>query len=146
MQCMSSVNCSKNALLVGRPSVLRDWTRCTTCGITWDSEGWREKCWGRCGSKTKDDTANINQTNLQPEENYTKRTPQRVRSHFLSISETIHVFQCYYKLPKSRAIARHLSASHTISGIPVVSLGFWEKTSMRLWSHLNQKRRKWENQ
>lgn len=64
MQCMSSVNCSKKALLVERPSVLKDWTRCTTCGTTCDGEGWREE-------KNVEDTvvlegtANINHTNLQ---------------------------------------------------------------------------------
>lgn len=67
MQCMSSVNCSKKALLVGRPSVLKDWTRCTTCGTTWNSEEHRHE------NNVEDTdvleilegTANINHTNLQ---------------------------------------------------------------------------------
>lgn len=35
IQCISSVNCSRRALLLGTPSDLNDWTRGTTCGTTW---------------------------------------------------------------------------------------------------------------
>lgn len=70
-------------MLLRRPSVLKDWMRCTTCGTTWDSE---IKTENTLALKLLEGPAHINHTNLQHGEQrggkYTEPKSVSITEHF----------------------------------------------------------------